>query len=179
MDSTDDELSPDEYCSDLDDAEQTDAETVDAEQTDAEPVGGASVRANVPRYGSAQLTAASAAALQAESSARETARQKCTHIDQIIIPPSQHVTSDVLSQYETCKIVAARASQLSQSSICFVDISDLTDPITMAKRELAEGKCPLLLSRLGPVIRDGDHYTQTVEHWDVNTMIKDINLLRD
>ena len=84
-----------------------------------------------------------------------------------IIPEDERMTRNVLSVAEMTAITSIRAAQIQTNNNCLVDITGLTDPRTMARRELMEGKCPLYVRRR---VDTGDGSEQYFEVWDPNTM---------
>jgi len=83
-----------------------------------------------------------------------------------LVPYEKYKTSHQLTEYEMVEIVSLRASEIERGSPVFVDITGLTNPIDMAKKELYERKCPLILRRFVDTVN--------YEDWDINMM-----LLRD
>lgn len=65
----------------------------------------------------------------------------------VVVKPENMITSDVMSKYEMTNYVVIRATQIAERNNCMVDITGLTDPIQMAKRELMRRKCPLVVRR--------------------------------
>lgn len=92
----------------------------------------------------------------------------------IIIDPEERQTTDILSRFEMSRLVSVRANQIANHNNPFVDITGLTSPIDMAKRELMQRKCPLTLTRgvgeVTSVTHEGIHVTKYEEWWDPNTM---------
>lgn len=84
-----------------------------------------------------------------------------------IIPADERMTRNVLSVGEMTAITSIRAAQIQRNNNCLVDITGLTDPRMMARRELMEGKCPLYVRRR---VDTGDGVEQYFEVWDPNTM---------
>lgn len=84
-----------------------------------------------------------------------------------IIPADERMTRNVLSVAEMTAITSIRAAQIQSNNNCLVDTTGLTDPRTMARRELMEGKCPLYVRRR---VDTGDGTEQYFEVWDPNTM---------
>jgi len=66
----------------------------------------------------------------------------------------------MLSKYEKVRVLGARAFQLSMGAPPLVDITGLNDAVSIAEKELREGKIPLIICRKFP---DG-----TVQEIDVN-----------
>lgn len=86
----------------------------------------------------------------------------------IIVKPENRKTSEYITIYELAKAIGIRATHISRGSPIFVDIEGLDDPRDIAKKEIREGKCPLMVKR-----RLGS--TNRVEKWSVNEMIKPDN----
>ena len=90
----------------------------------------------------------------------------------IVVKPENRITSHILTLYNMTEIISIRSTQIAQHNNCMVDITGLTDPIKMAKRELMMRRCPLVLRRVIGDVKDprtGEMQTY-VEFWDVNTM---------
>lgn len=66
----------------------------------------------------------------------------------VIVHPDDRRTSDILSKFEMTEIISIRATQISQFNNAMVDIAGLTSPIDIAKRELMNRMCPLMLRRM-------------------------------
>lgn len=90
----------------------------------------------------------------------------------IVIARENRITSDLMSKEELTEAVSERVKQLEKESIAFVDISDLSDPVSIAKREISQRKCPLVLRRcIGYKLnRETGKQTYYYEYWDVNEM---------
>jgi DNA-directed RNA polymerase I, II, and III subunit RPABC2 len=80
----------------------------------------------------------------------------------IYFTANNRITSEVMTRYEYCEVISIRAKQLENSELCFTDPGTLTDPIAIAKKEIADKRCPLRISRC---ICDNKF-----ELWDVNEM---------
>jgi len=84
----------------------------------------------------------------------------------VIVQQQNQRTSHILSHYETTELIGIRGTQISLYNNCLVDITGLTDPVDMARREFMMRMCPLKLNRtVGE--RDGIEY---VEVWSPNEM---------
>ena len=83
---------------------------------------------------------------------------------QFIIKNNQKITSNILTIYELTELIGIRATQISNGSPVFVDITNINDPLEMAKKEIINNKCPLYIKRYLGL----DKY----ELWDPNEMIK-------
>ena len=70
------------------------------------------------------------------------------HIKEVIIVrPENRMTSNVMTKYEMTEYIDIRAVQIAEYNNCMADITGLSDPVLMAKRELMQRKCPLMLRR--------------------------------
>ncbi len=76
-------------------------------------------------------------------------------------------TSNYMSLFEMSAILGIRAQQIENGDICYVDIGDLTDSISIAKKELRERMCPASIER---EIQRKDNIS-TVEIWEANELI--------
>lgn len=66
---------------------------------------------------------------------------------EIIVKSENRITSSMLSIYEFIELISVRASQISNGSYVFTDVTGYSDPIEMAKKELIDNKCPLYVKR--------------------------------
>lgn len=66
---------------------------------------------------------------------------------EIMVNDEDRTTSDVLSKYEIIELISIRATQISKGNRVFTDITGLRDPISMAKKEIYDNQCPLLVKR--------------------------------
>lgn len=83
-----------------------------------------------------------------------------------IVREEDRLTRNVLSVAEMTEIVSIRSVQIQDKNNCLCDISGLTDPRMMARRELMMRMCPLYLRRhVGE-----DSETSYYEIWDPNKM---------
>lgn len=80
----------------------------------------------------------------------------------VIMDPENRVTSEVLTRFEYTEILSIRSKQIENGGMCYTDVSNISDPIEMAKKELHDKKCPLDLMR---GITD-----KIYEKWHVNEM---------
>ena len=84
--------------------------------------------------------------------------------EEIVVKEEDRITSDVLSKYEMVELISIRATQISKGDHPFVEVNGLRDPISMAKKELYENRCPLLVKR---------HIGNNMyEYWNPNNMSK-------
>lgn len=65
----------------------------------------------------------------------------------IILHPDQRRTSDVMTMFEYTNIISQRATQINNGGECYTDTANLTDPIEMARKELHDKRCPLMVQR--------------------------------
>ena len=88
----------------------------------------------------------------------------------IVVEPEKRRSSNLLTKYEMVELLNIRAKQIQTRNNTLTDTSELTTALDKAKKELADGKFPLILQReMGKRIIDG-RLTVYVEYWDVNTM---------
>lgn len=76
--------------------------------------------------------------------------------------PEDRITSEVMTKFEYCEIVSIRAKQIENGGQPFTSVGELTDPIDIAKKEIADKKCPLDVVR---GITD-----KLFERWHVNEL---------
>lgn len=81
-----------------------------------------------------------------------------------MVAPEHRITSEYMTIYEFAMVVGTRATHIASGSILYTDPQSLYDPRDIAKKEIAEGKCPLSITRkVSPTV---------MEVWEVNEMIK-------
>ena len=81
-----------------------------------------------------------------------------------IIAPENRLTSEYMTIYEYSMVVGTRATHIANGSVLYTDAQGLYDPREIAKKEIAENLCPLLVTR--------KISSNAVEVWEVNEMIK-------
>ena len=86
-------------------------------------------------------------------------------------PKEEYKTSNVLSAFEMTEIIGIRSAQIAKNRICLVDVADLNDAVSMAKRELMMRKCPLTLRRYCGM----QHGKIIYEYWNPNEMVFSIS----
>lgn len=96
------------------------------------------------------------------------------HKDIIIIDPNRRRTSNVMTEYELTEAISIRSTQIEQRNIVLTDVTGLDNAEDMAKKEINDGKCPLILRRKVGEIRKNGKLTEYYEYWDVNTMSKPV-----
>jgi DNA-directed RNA polymerase subunit K/omega len=87
-----------------------------------------------------------------------------------IVHPDDRMTSEVMSLYEQAECTGIRAQQIATYNNCLVD-NNLSDPLEMAKFELMQRKCPLVLRRKVGELRENGANVEYFEEWDPNGMI--------
>jgi DNA-directed RNA polymerase subunit K/omega len=81
----------------------------------------------------------------------------------ILVRPENRITSDFMTDAEYSMVVGERATHISNGSPIFTNYDGLTDSISIAEKEIDEGKCPLSISR---------KIFNRIEIWEVNELIK-------
>ncbi len=71
-------------------------------------------------------------------------KSQCMHI----VNEDERITSNCLQKSEMAYIISIRAEQIAKHSLAFVDTTGLHSAIDIAKKELYNRKCPLILRRL-------------------------------
>lgn len=81
-----------------------------------------------------------------------------------IVPANRRITSEYMTIYEYSMVVGTRATHIASGSVLYTDPDGLYDPRDIAKKEIAENKCPLSITRkVSPTM---------IEIWEVNEMVK-------
>ena len=90
----------------------------------------------------------------------------------IVIKPENRKSSNILTNFEICEIISIRSQQISKDDKTLIEKGILDDPISIAKKELMERKCPLVLRRkIGEIYDDKKNIlNEYYEFWDVNKM---------
>lgn len=91
----------------------------------------------------------------------------------IIVTPNKRQTSDILSRYEMTEIISIRSTQIAQYNNPMVDSTGLSNPVDIAKRELMNRMCPLMLRRMvGEIKNEKTGILELyAEDWCPNEMI--------
>lgn len=84
----------------------------------------------------------------------------------VYVRPKDRITSEVMTKFEYAEVISIRAKHIEDGDQPFTDVGDLQDPIDMAKKEIADKKCPLSIVRNRTF--EGD--TTIAELWQVNEM---------
>ena len=64
-----------------------------------------------------------------------------------VVKPENRITSDYMTLYEHSKLIGTRAQHIANGAPIYVDITGLSDPLDIARKELQERKCPLSVVR--------------------------------
>jgi len=149
-----------------DDIEETETETVDDNMSDhsenEETESGKESRAEI-----------SFSENQEKISEIVNAAEKTGEFTQeyIVVSPDKRVSSQRMSLFEFTDIISTRATQIEKFADCLVDITGLTSPIDMAKKELFERKSPIIIRRKMGRKKCADGLTREIyEYWRANEM---------
>lgn len=108
------------------------------------------------------------------------------HKDVIVVDPKKRKTSNMISKTELVEVIGVRAAQIAQKATVFVDINVekksngvtskvvIDDPVIMAKMEVAQKKCPLVLRRI--VKTKVDPKTGRVTEWVEDFAVREMLL---
>lgn len=88
-----------------------------------------------------------------------------------VVPDSMRQTSNILSEFEQTELISIRSEQISRYNNPFIDCTGLSDPTSMASRELSMRRSPLMISRIVGEIKADSKRVSVVEHWDPNLMV--------
>jgi DNA-directed RNA polymerase I, II, and III subunit RPABC2 len=83
-----------------------------------------------------------------------------------IVPSELRVTDACMTSFEYCAVVSIRATHIANSGPIFIECGDLSDPTEIAKLEIKNKRCPLLIMRT--MMFSGNQ--SVVELWKVNEM---------
>lgn len=64
-----------------------------------------------------------------------------------ITPRDRRITSEIMTLFEYCEVIGIRSLQIEKGSPIFTDAGDLTSPSEIARKELFDRKCPLMITR--------------------------------
>ena len=90
------------------------------------------------------------------------------HCRHYIIAPEDRRTDSSLTKEEVSKLLSTRIAQIENNSPVLTDVTGLTNPIDMAKKELVDRKCPLLIRREDTTKRTPE--ARYFEEWNPNKM---------
>ena len=82
-----------------------------------------------------------------------------------IIPDHLRRTSERITKAEYTEIISHRAKQIENGGPVYVDITGISCPMKMSKKEIAHKKCPLAIMRM--------LNTTHAEIWHINEMISE------
>lgn len=164
---SDDELPDPDVAEEYAEAEAAEAEVAEAEAAEAEAdgdEGGSESSGDSDGQSSGGDSEEPGAAEPREAEARP-ARPASRTVR--VVPPEEHVTSDLLQLTEAAAILAVRAAQIDRSGIHFAPAGATGDAVRLAYEELVGRGTPLLVRRRVGVDPDG---TPVVEDWNVRDM---------
>jgi len=145
------------------DADEVDSDEVDSEEDSDE------IDSDVDEIDNTEETAAANSRIgEFDFVYSETMASEAPTQEIIIIKNEDRTTSHMLSKTEMTEAVSIRCAQIQKNPIVFVDIEGMDDPIAMAKKEINERKCPLVLRRFIGHYNNSDYY----EYWDINEMTR-------
>ncbi|KAF6007588.1 hypothetical protein HII12_004478 [Brettanomyces bruxellensis] len=81
------------------------------------------------------------------------------------VPKEKRITTPYMTKYEKARILGTRALQIAMNAPVLVDIEGETDPLQIARKELAQKKIPLIVRRYLP--------DNSYEDWSVEELIID------
>lgn len=81
------------------------------------------------------------------------------------VPKEKRITTPYMTKYEKARILGTRALQIAMNAPVLVDIEGETDPLQLARKELAQKKIPLIVRRYLP--------DNSYEDWSVEELIID------
>lgn len=90
----------------------------------------------------------------------------------VVIKNDNRITSDLMTKEEMTEAISERVRQLEKESLSFIDVGELSDPVSIAKKEMNMKKCPLILRRkIGSIMNNTTgKLIEYYEYWDVNEM---------
>lgn len=88
------------------------------------------------------------------------------HCTLFIVPDNDRTTSQIMTLEEYTEAVGIRATEIENGTPVFTDVSGMTCPIEMAKKEILDGKSPYKLIREMSAKKG----SKTVEIWKINDM---------
>lgn len=85
----------------------------------------------------------------------------------IVVPSEEKQSSNMMTLAEVSRAIAIRAKQISNNPYSYTDIGDLSDAISIARKELFDRRSPLVLERRMGYTSAGE---SIVEMWTVRHM---------
>ena len=83
------------------------------------------------------------------------------------VRPEDRMTSEYITKYEYTRVLSIRAKQIEKDNVVQTDVTNITDPIEMAKKEVRDKRCPMSIERK---INEN-----LAELWHVNEMVVRFN----
>ncbi len=154
-------VAPDEDAEAADAGSDADDSDADAEAADDDAVDAADIASAKPEKKAAE----SSRAPRAKPTLLDVSNG---HSRIIVVAPDDRVTTNILQNAERAAILAMRATQIEQWPTAFVDIAGLRDPHAIARKELYERRCPLVVRRTVGYEPNGD---RVVEDWCPREMV--------
>lgn len=90
-----------------------------------------------------------------------------------VIDPEDRILSNMLNLYEFAAIVGIRAKHIENGDDYFADCKGCDTAIEIAEKEIALGRCPMIVERRAYRVDD----TIYVEHWKLSELILDLTIL--
>ena len=87
------------------------------------------------------------------------------HDEMLRVPNANRSTRRVMTRFERCNIVGTRAQQLALGAEPLIDPEGEIDPLTIAERELAQFRIPMVIRRFLP---DGTYEDWAVQDFNPN-----------
>ena len=91
----------------------------------------------------------------------------------IIIHKDKRITCNILNLYELAGVVGIRARYIENGDDYYVPSTGCINAIEIAEKEIAMGQSPMIVERHVKKTEDALY----VEHWGVNELICDVNVL--
>ncbi|GFR89401.1 DNA-directed RNA polymerase subunit 6 homolog [Elysia marginata] len=85
----------------------------------------------------------------------------------IVVAPEERQSSNMMTLAEATRAIAIRAKQISTHPYAYTDVGDLTDAISIARKELFDRRSPLQLERRMGRTSAGE---SIIEIWEVRKM---------
>jgi len=99
-----------------------------------------------------------------EHLSEEIVDKKKTESLQKVLKKDLRVTTRFITKFEKARVLGVRATQISMGAPVMIDLTNETDPLEIALKEMLERKSPLIIRRILP---GGKKY----EDWKVNELL--------
>lgn len=87
-----------------------------------------------------------------------------SEVEREAISTKERISTPVMTKYEKCRIIGARATQLAMGADPLIsDTQGFTDPLDIAELELKAKKIPIVVRRFLP--------DESYEDWDIKDLI--------